>query len=46
MERIPMTSSGYTQLEEELKRLKTVERPSVIKALEEARGHGDMSQNA
>lgn len=41
-----MTRSGFDQLEEELKRLKTVERPAVIKALEEARAHGDLSENA
>jgi transcription elongation factor GreA len=44
--RIPMTSSGYARLEEELKRLKNDERPSVIKALAEAREHGDLSENA
>jgi transcription elongation factor GreA len=41
-----MTSAGYTSLQEELKRLKTVERPDVIRALEEARAHGDISENA
>ncbi len=46
MERIPMTAEGYAQLEVELKRLKTVERPAVIKALAEAREHGDLSENA
>src|ERR671917_2121785 len=44
--RIPMTSSGYVRLEEELKRLKNDERPAVIKALAEAREHGDLSENA
>jgi transcription elongation factor GreA len=44
--RIPMTSSGYSRLEEELKRLKNDERPMVIKALAEAREHGDLSENA
>jgi transcription elongation factor GreA len=44
--RIPMTSSGYARLEEELKRLKNDERPAVIKALAEAREHGDLSENA
>jgi transcription elongation factor GreA len=43
---IPMTVEGKRLLEEELKRLKTVERPSVIKAIEVARGHGDLSENA
>ena len=41
-----MTSGGYTRLEEELKRLKYDERPAVIKALAEAREHGDLSENA
>ncbi len=41
-----MTASGYDRLQEELKRLKTVERPAVIRALEEAREHGDISENA
>lgn len=41
-----MTSSGQESLQEELKNLKTVERPSVIKAIEEARSHGDLSENA
>ncbi|HEX5079730.1 MAG TPA: transcription elongation factor GreA [Geminicoccaceae bacterium] len=44
--RIPMTSGGYTRLEEELKRLKLDERPAVIRALAEAREHGDLSENA
>lgn len=41
-----MTARGFAQLEDELKRLKSVERPSVITALEEARAHGDLSENA
>lgn len=41
-----MTSSGYDRLEVELKRLKTVERPDVIKAIATAREHGDLSENA
>jgi transcription elongation factor GreA len=41
-----MTQNGAKQLEEELARLKYVERPSVIKAIAEARGHGDISENA
>lgn len=45
-DRIPMTSGGYTRLETELKRLKYDERPAVIKALAEAREHGDLSENA
>jgi transcription elongation factor GreA len=45
-ERQPMTLAGKEKLETELKRLITVERPDVIKAIEEARGHGDLSENA
>ena len=41
-----MTGEGYTVLDEELKRLKTRERPSVIAAISEARQHGDLSENA
>ena len=41
-----MTRTGFTRLEIELKRLKGVERPAVIKALEEARAHGDLSEKA
>ena len=46
MEKLPMTVDGYARLQEELKNLKSVERPAVIKALEEARAHGDLSENA
>jgi transcription elongation factor GreA len=46
MEKVPMTGEGYTVLDEELKRLKTQERPSVIAAISEARAHGDLSENA
>ena len=41
-----MTAGGYQALDDELKRLKTVERPSVIAAISEARSHGDLSENA
>ena len=41
-----MTAEGYQALDEELKRLKTVERPAVIAAIGEARAHGDLSENA
>ncbi len=41
-----MTAEGYAALDAELKRLKTVERPSVIQAISEARQHGDLSENA
>jgi transcription elongation factor GreA len=46
MEKVPMTAEGYHALDEELKRLKTVERPAVISAIGEARAHGDLSENA
>ncbi|MEL6364031.1 MAG: transcription elongation factor GreA [Pseudomonadota bacterium] len=46
MEKIPMTTSGYVALEDEIKRLKSVERPAVIQAISEARAHGDLSENA
>ena len=46
MEKIPMTSRGLLQLEEELKNLKTVERVAVVRAIAEARAHGDLSENA
>jgi transcription elongation factor GreA len=46
MEKVPMTGEGYRVLDEELKRLKTQERPSVIAAIAEARAHGDLSENA
>jgi transcription elongation factor GreA len=46
METVPMTVGGYQTLDEELKRLKTIERPAVIAAIAEARSHGDLSENA
>ena len=46
MEKIPMTEEGYKLLDAELKKLKTVERPSIIAAIAEARSHGDLSENA
>ena len=46
MERIPITREGYDSLKSELERLKSVERPKNIRAIEEARGHGDLSENA
>ena len=46
MEKIPMTAEGFKSLEEELKRLRFGERPAVIKAIEAAREHGDLSENA
>jgi len=46
MEKIPMTPAGYIALESELKKLKSVERPSVIQAIAEARELGDLKENA
>ncbi|WDP88941.1 MAG: transcription elongation factor GreA [Desulfobacter sp.] len=46
MEQIPITKQGYGALKKELERLKTVERPENIKAIEVARAHGDLSENA
>ena len=46
MEKIPMTRRGFTALDEELKVLKSIERPAVIRAISEAREHGDLSENA
>lgn len=46
MEKIPMTRAGYAALDQELKMLKSTERPAVIKAIAEAREHGDLSENA
>jgi transcription elongation factor GreA len=46
MEKIPLTSEGLQRLQDELKQLKTVERPNIIKAIAEARDHGDLSENA
>ena len=43
---IPMTPQGLQKLKDELKHLKSVERPKVVQAIEEARGHGDLSENA
>jgi transcription elongation factor GreA len=45
-ERVPMTKSGLIRLKEELKRLKGVERPKIVKEIAEARAHGDLSENA
>lgn len=46
MTRIPLTERGAEKLREELKRLKSVERPGIVKAIAEARAHGDISENA
>lgn len=45
-DKVPMTMPGYQRLEEELKHLRSVERPAIIKAIAEAREHGDLSENA
>lgn len=46
MQRIPLTPEGYKKLQEELDKLVKVERPNNIKAIAEARAHGDLSENA
>ena len=46
MDKIPITNIGFEKLEEELKILKSIERPTVIKSIAEAREHGDLSENA
>ncbi len=46
MDKIPITPEGYQKLEEEFQRLLKVERPKSIKAIAEARAHGDLSENA
>jgi transcription elongation factor GreA len=46
MDKVPMTLSGKMALEEELKKLKTIDRPAVIEAIAVARAHGDLSENA
>ncbi|HEX3537329.1 MAG TPA: transcription elongation factor GreA [Stellaceae bacterium] len=46
MNKIPMTVDGFQRLQEELKQLKSVERPAIIRAIAEARTHGDLAENA
>jgi transcription elongation factor GreA len=46
MDKIPMTAAGHAAMEQELKQLKSVERPRIIAAISEARKHGDLSENA
>jgi len=46
MEKVPVTPRGYKAMNEELKILKSKERPAVIRAIAEAREHGDLSENA
>ncbi len=45
-EKIPLTAEGYEALKAEIKYRKTVERPAIVKAIAEARAHGDLSENA
>jgi transcription elongation factor GreA len=45
-DRVPMTREGYEKLGEELRRLKTQERPKIVEEIETARSHGDISENA
>lgn len=46
MEKVPMTEAGHAAMLDEIKHLKSVERPRIIQAIEEARSHGDLSENA
>jgi transcription elongation factor GreA len=46
VDKVPMLAEGHARLTDELYRLKNVERPSIVSAIEEARAHGDLSENA
>jgi transcription elongation factor GreA len=46
LQKFPMTAPGLLRLEDELRQLKSMERPSIIRAIAEARAHGDLSENA
>lgn len=46
MDKVPMTVEGHRFLEDEVQRLKTIERPAIVAAIAEARSHGDLSENA
>ena len=46
MERVPMTRAGYEKMKKDLDHLKAVVRPQIINEIEEARAHGDLSENA
>jgi transcription elongation factor GreA len=46
MDKVPMTAAGHAAMMDEIKHLKSVERPRIIRAIEEARTHGDLSENA
>ncbi len=45
-DKVPMTAEGLTRMEDELRQLKTTERPEIIRAIAQAREHGDLSENA
>jgi transcription elongation factor GreA len=45
-DRVPMTQAGYDKLKDELRRLKSEDRPSIVREIEAARAHGDLSENA
>ena len=46
VDKLPMLAEGYEKIQNDVRYLKTVERPSIIEAIEVARGHGDLSENA
>src|ERR671915_803563 len=46
VDKMPMLAEGYEKLQNDVRYLKTVERPAIIDAIEEARGHGDLAENA
>ncbi len=46
VEKVPMLASGYNRMQSELQHLKSVERPKIVEDIEEARAHGDLSENA
>ena len=46
MQKLPMTAAGHSHMEAELRHLKSIERPAIIRAISEARDHGDLSENA
>jgi len=46
MDKVPMTATGFQRLQDDLKHLKGTERPAIIRAIAEAREHGDLSENA
>lgn len=46
MEKEPITNQGYEKLKKELEKLKKIDRPKIIEAIAEARGHGDLKENA